>query len=46
MWYADKTMLLADSPEGLQELLFKVNKISDKYGLTLNVNKIQIHGKK
>lgn len=37
--YADDTVLLSDSIEGLQELLNKVNQTSEVYGLSLNVNK-------
>jgi len=37
--YADDTVLLWYSLEGLQELLDRVDQTSEEYGLNLNVNK-------
>ena len=38
--YADKTILMGESEEGLKSLLMKVKKESEKTGLKLNIQKI------
>ena len=37
--YADDTVVFADNIEGLQELMTRVKDTSEKYGLTLNIDK-------
>jgi len=37
--YADDTVIFADSIEGLQQLMDKVNEVSERYGLKMNINK-------
>ena len=40
--YADDTILMAESEEGLKNLLLKVRKESEKSGLKLNIQKAKI----
>jgi hypothetical protein len=40
--YADDTALVADSPEKLQNILDKVDEISEQYGLKINIKKTKI----
>ena len=40
--YADDTTLMAESDEGLNSLLMKVKEESEKGGLKINIQKIQI----
>ena len=40
--YADDTTLMAESEEGLKSLLMKVKEESEKVGLKLNIQKIEI----
>ena len=40
--YADGTILMAESEEGLKNLLLKVRKESEKSGLKLNIQKAKI----
>ena len=40
--YADKTILMGESEEGLKSLLMKVKKESEKTGLKLNIKKTKI----
>ena len=40
--YADKTILMGESEEGLTSLLMKVKKESEKVGLKLNNQKMKI----
>ena len=39
LWYADKTILMVESEEGLKSLLMKVKEESEKTGLKLNIQK-------
>ena len=39
LWYADKTILMGESEEGLKSLLMKVKEESEKTGLKLNIQK-------
>ena len=41
LWYADKTILMVESEEGLKSLLMKVKEESEKTGLKLNILNIQ-----
>ena len=40
--YADDTILIAESKEGLKSLLMKVKEDSEKVGLKLNIQKMKI----
>ena len=40
--YADDTTLMAESKEELKTLLMKVNEVSEKAGLKLNIQKIKV----
>ena len=40
--YADDTTLIAESKDKLKSLLMKVKEESEKYGLTLNIQKSKI----
>ena len=40
--YADDTILMAESEEGLKSLLIKVKEESEKVGLKLNIQKTEI----
>ena len=40
--YADDTTLMAESKEELNSLLMKVKKVSEKVGLKLNIQKMNI----
>ena len=40
--YADDTILIAESKEGLKSLLMKVKEESEKVGLKLNIQKTKI----
>ena len=40
--YADDTILMAESEEGLKSLLMKVKEESEKVGLKLNIQKTKI----
>ena len=40
--YADDTILMAESEEGLKSLLMKVKEDSEKVGLKLNIQKMKI----
>ena len=40
--YADDTILMAESPENLQKIMDTLNKWTDEYGLTVNVDKTKI----
>ena len=40
--YADETILMAESEEELKSLLMKVKEESEKVGLNLNIQKIEI----
>jgi len=37
--YADDTALIADDPEKLQDIINKVNSVSEEYGLRMNIKK-------
>ena len=37
LWYADDTILMAESEEELKDLLMKVKEESEKVGLNLNI---------
>ena len=39
LWYADDTILMAESKEELKSLLMKVKEESEKAGLKLNIGK-------
>lgn len=39
--YADDTVLLADAPEGLQDMLNTLHKYTDEWNLSVNVQKKQ-----
>jgi Reverse transcriptase (RNA-dependent DNA polymerase) len=40
--YADDTIIIADNEKDLQRLLQEVNEKSEKYGLTINLNKTKV----
>ena len=42
LWYADDTILMAESEEQLRSLLMKVKEESEKVGLKLNIQKTKI----
>ena len=42
LWYADDTILMAESKEELKSLLMKVKEESEKAGLKLNIGKMKI----
>ena len=42
LWYADDTILIAESQEELKSLLMRVKKESEKAGLKLNIQKTKI----
>ena len=42
LWYADDTILMAESEEELKSLLMKVKEKSEKVGLKLNIDKTKI----
>ena len=42
IWYADDTILMAESEEELKSLLRKVKEESEKVGLKLNIQKTKI----
>ena len=42
LWYTDDTTLMAGSEEELKSLLMKVKEVSEKAGLKLNLQKINI----
>ena len=42
LWYADDTILMAESKEELKRLLMKVKEESEKVGLKLNIQKTKI----
>ena len=42
LWYADDTTLMAESEEELKSLLMKVKEESEKAGLKLNIQKMNI----
>ena len=42
LWYADDTILMAESEEELKSLLMKVKAESEKVGLKLNIQKMKI----
>ena len=42
LWYADGTILMAESEEELKSLLMKVKEESEKVGLKLNIQKTKI----
>ena len=42
LWYADDTILVAESEEELKSLLMKVKEESEKVGLKLNIQKTKI----
>ena len=44
LWYADDTILMAESKEELKSLLMKVKKESEKACLKLNIQKNEDHG--
>ena len=41
-WYADETIIMAESEEELMGLLMKVEEESEKVGLKLNIQKTEI----
>lgn len=40
--YADDTVLLAESPEGLQDMLNTLHRYTDEWNLSVNVQKTKI----
>ena len=42
LWYADDTILMAESEEDLKSLLMKVKEENEKVGLKLNIQKTKI----
>ena len=42
LWYADDTILMAESEEELKSLLMKVKERSENIGLKLNIQKTKI----
>lgn len=43
--YADDTILLTDTDEGLQRLIKKVTSVSEIYNMRLNINKTKVMSK-